>query len=350
MTQPAPGLKATPLNAAHRKLGAKMVDFGGWDMPVQYSGIIEEHHAVRKAVGLFDVSHMGEIEIRGPEAFAADGLRHHQRCREIEDRAGAVFRAAVRTRRIRRRHPGPQSRGRSLLPLRQRVQSGQGFRAHRRRRIASNAKVEFASDRYAQIAIQGPKALGDFAKAHRHRSRGHPVLSLHRRRGFRHSGAHRSHRLHRRRRLRDLHRARTGRANLERDSGRRQRIRHQTVRSGRAQHAAAGIQDGALRPRDPRLHHAVRSGSRRGSSSWTRAISSGSAALSKQKEQGVTRKLVGFEMTGRGIGRDGYEVYLDGVAGRLGHQRRPVAHARTRTSDCATFPPIARSLASQSRS
>ena len=46
-----------------------MVDFGGWDMPVQYSGIIDEHNAVRNAVGLFDVSHMGEIEIRGPEAL-----------------------------------------------------------------------------------------------------------------------------------------------------------------------------------------------------------------------------------------------------------------------------------------
>jgi aminomethyltransferase len=45
-----------------------MVDFGGWDMPVVYSGIIEEHNAVRCGVGIFDVSHMGEIEIRGPEA------------------------------------------------------------------------------------------------------------------------------------------------------------------------------------------------------------------------------------------------------------------------------------------
>src|SRR5207237_7590442 len=67
MSSPAP-LKSTPLNSVHRALGAKMVDFGGWDMPVQYSGIIEEHHAVRKSVGVFDVSHMGEIEIRGPEA------------------------------------------------------------------------------------------------------------------------------------------------------------------------------------------------------------------------------------------------------------------------------------------
>ncbi len=46
-----------------------MVDFGGWDMPVQYSGIIDEHNTVRSAVGVFDVSHMGEIEIRGPEAL-----------------------------------------------------------------------------------------------------------------------------------------------------------------------------------------------------------------------------------------------------------------------------------------
>src|SRR5574338_428672 len=62
-------LLSTPLNAAHRRLGAKMVPFGGWDMPVQYSGIIEEHKAVRAAAGLFDVSHMGEIEVRGPEAL-----------------------------------------------------------------------------------------------------------------------------------------------------------------------------------------------------------------------------------------------------------------------------------------
>jgi aminomethyltransferase len=51
-------------------MGARMVDFGGWDMPVQYSGVIEEHNAVRRNVGLFDVSHMGEIEVRGPEALA----------------------------------------------------------------------------------------------------------------------------------------------------------------------------------------------------------------------------------------------------------------------------------------
>lgn len=62
-------LRQTPLNAIHRAAGARMVDFGGWDMPVEYSGIIAEHMAVRTGVGLFDVSHMGEIEILGPQAL-----------------------------------------------------------------------------------------------------------------------------------------------------------------------------------------------------------------------------------------------------------------------------------------
>ena len=67
----APALKQTALNATHRKLKAKMVDFGGWDMPVEYSGLMAEHLAVRTAVGLFDVSHMGEIQFRGPNSLAA---------------------------------------------------------------------------------------------------------------------------------------------------------------------------------------------------------------------------------------------------------------------------------------
>jgi glycine cleavage system T protein (aminomethyltransferase) len=72
MSTPAlPTLKQTALNATHRALKAKMVDFGGWDMPVEYSGLMAEHLAVRTAVGLFDVSHMGEIQFRGPNSLAA---------------------------------------------------------------------------------------------------------------------------------------------------------------------------------------------------------------------------------------------------------------------------------------
>src|SRR5215204_457579 len=64
-------LKKTPLNAIHRNSGGKMVDFGGWDMPVQYeSGVIAEHLATREKAGLFDVSHMGEIWVEGEDAIA----------------------------------------------------------------------------------------------------------------------------------------------------------------------------------------------------------------------------------------------------------------------------------------
>ena len=68
---PAVSLKRTPLYELHRELGAKLIDFGGWEMPVQYSGILEEHRAVRERAGIFDVSHMGELEVTGPEALAA---------------------------------------------------------------------------------------------------------------------------------------------------------------------------------------------------------------------------------------------------------------------------------------
>jgi aminomethyltransferase len=63
--------KRTPLYDIHRQLGARMINFGGWEMPVSYSGIIEEHRGVRTHAGLFDVSHMGEIDIRGSQAEAA---------------------------------------------------------------------------------------------------------------------------------------------------------------------------------------------------------------------------------------------------------------------------------------
>ncbi|ACL22049.1 glycine cleavage system T protein [Desulfitobacterium hafniense DCB-2] len=63
-------LKRTPLYEQHRRAGAKLIDFGGWEMPVQYAGVIEEHKAVRSKAGLFDVSHMGEVELKGKDSLA----------------------------------------------------------------------------------------------------------------------------------------------------------------------------------------------------------------------------------------------------------------------------------------
>ena len=67
-------MRKTALNAVHRRLGAKMVDFGGWDMPVEYAGLISEHMAVRTGVGVFDVSHMGDILVIGKQAL--DAVNH----------------------------------------------------------------------------------------------------------------------------------------------------------------------------------------------------------------------------------------------------------------------------------
>src|SRR5712692_10152993 len=67
-------LKRTPLYEQHRAMGARLVEFSGWEMPVQYSGILDEHRAVRTRAGLFDVSHMGEFKVEGPGAL--DFLKH----------------------------------------------------------------------------------------------------------------------------------------------------------------------------------------------------------------------------------------------------------------------------------
>src|SRR5438132_569194 len=63
-------LQRTPVHDRHVALGARLVPFAGWEMPVQYAGVIQEHRAVRTDAGVFDVSHMGEIEVEGPQAHA----------------------------------------------------------------------------------------------------------------------------------------------------------------------------------------------------------------------------------------------------------------------------------------
>ncbi|MEJ7606571.1 MAG: glycine cleavage system aminomethyltransferase GcvT [Bryobacteraceae bacterium] len=163
MSQPGSDLKATPLNAVHRRMNAKMVDFGGWDMPVQYSGILDEHHAVRNAVGLFDVSHMGEIEVRGPEALnlveyissnAASKLDagQVQYSGLLYDHGGFVDDILVHN--VDDDHfficvnASNQEKDYDYISLMNR----------------HKATVEFASERYAQIAIQGPKALPTLQK------------------------------------------------------------------------------------------------------------------------------------------------------------------------------------------
>src|SRR6266496_2173601 len=70
MTSSAESPRQTPLRAVHERLGATMISFAGWQMPLRYAGETAEHHAVRRAAGLFDLSHMGEIVVSGPRAGA----------------------------------------------------------------------------------------------------------------------------------------------------------------------------------------------------------------------------------------------------------------------------------------
>src|SRR5258705_13915917 len=69
MSSAPAALRRTPLFERHQAAGAKLVDFAGWEMPVQYKGVRQEHIAVRQGCGIFDVSHMGEIETSGPQAL-----------------------------------------------------------------------------------------------------------------------------------------------------------------------------------------------------------------------------------------------------------------------------------------
>ena len=109
-----------------------MVNFGGWDMPLEYSGILAEHQAVRTRAGLFDVSHMGEIEIRGPGALQLVQWVTCNNAAKLNVRPGPLFRADDRPRHVCGRLAGAQNLRHALLALRQRRQSGRDFRPHRR--------------------------------------------------------------------------------------------------------------------------------------------------------------------------------------------------------------------------
>ena len=75
-TPPGGGLARTPLHAWHQSHQGRLIEFGGWSMPVQYGSIVEEHHAVRKAAGLFDIAHMGRLDFDGPDADVTTLLDH----------------------------------------------------------------------------------------------------------------------------------------------------------------------------------------------------------------------------------------------------------------------------------
>jgi aminomethyltransferase len=152
-------LRKTPLHAAHIAAGAKMVDFGGWHMPVQYEGILAEHAAVRTACGLFDVSHMGEVDFSGDGALEAIQRLVSNDASTLEDGralytvvclpSGGIVDDCIVYRR------GPKD-----YRIVVNASNIEKDFAHFREFAGDLCEIENHSDDVALLAVQGPKALG----------------------------------------------------------------------------------------------------------------------------------------------------------------------------------------------
>ncbi|HEY7335824.1 MAG TPA: glycine cleavage system aminomethyltransferase GcvT [Bryobacteraceae bacterium] len=304
-------MRRTPLYESHRRLGARMVDFGGWEMPVQYSGILAEHHAVRQKVGLFDVSHMGEIEIRGPEATRLVNLvttndasrlpaGQAQYSAMLYEHGGFVDDILV--------HKIADDNYFLCVNAANQEKDFRHIQEHNR----FDATAENAGGRYAQIAIQGPRALETLQKLTRV-----PLAQI---RYYRFvdggvSGAP----------------ARIARTGYTGEDGfevyiapdHSSRLWDEILAAG----AEFGVEPCGLGARNTlrleakmalyghEIHASVTPWE--ADLGWIVKLDKGDfvgrEALLKQRQRGVSRKLTGFEMRGRGIARDGYEVYVDGL-------------------------------------
>ncbi len=255
-------LKRTPLYDLHRELGAKLIDFGGWEMPVQYAGILEEHRAVRERVGLFDVSHMGELEFTGAGSLAAVQRLTCNDVSRLTD--GRIQYSAMLTERgtfvddvlVYRRAAD------SYLMVVNASNTPKDF-AWASARAAGGVRVEDRSDAYALIAVQGPAAAGLMKRVSAPDPSDLPYYgfrdatavcgaqALVSRTGYTGEDGFEVY-------CRPEDAARIFRGLLAGGP----RGRRGAVRAGRPRHAAVGSEDGALRQRHRRHDHALGSGSR----------------------------------------------------------------------------------------
>ncbi len=311
----ADSLKKTPLNAAHRALGGKMVDFGGWDMPVQYpSGVIEEHMATRTRAGLFDVSHMGEIWVEGPDAIAfanklttndvsrlVDGQAHYSAL--TNERGGVVDDLLVY-------RFGPEK----LLLVVNAATTDKDWAWITGRKTSEKVDLRNESEKYCQIAIQGPYALeilqtltetnlASIKYYHFTTGRVCGVDAIISRTGY------------------------TGEDGFEvyAEAGQAENLWNQMLSAGRFGEADGILPCGLAARNTLRLESAMSLYGHELSDEitpleaglgWITKLDKGdfigSEALAQQKASGLARKLVGFEMAEPGIARDDFDVYIDG--------------------------------------
>jgi aminomethyltransferase len=315
LNAPATELKRTPLNSAHRRLGGRMVEFGGWDMPVQYpAGTMTEHLRTRTQAGLFDVSHMGEIDVRGPDAILfvnrltsndvtklVDGQAHYSALTTPE---GTVIDDLL-VYRFAEDH---------LLLV---VNSGttekdwDWIKSHHGN---ENVELKDVSAEFCQIAIQGPRALSilqtltplplnEIKYYHFREGEVDGVAAIVSRTGY------------------------TGEDGFEvyAAANKAEQIWNRLLEAGNF-----GADDGVL-PCGLAARNTLRLEAGmclygheidetttllEANLGWICKLNKGDFTgrerLAKQKEEGIRRKLVGFEVTDRGIARDGQDVFIYG--------------------------------------
>jgi aminomethyltransferase len=304
-------LRRTALNSVHKKMGGRMVTFGGWEMPIEYMGIISEHMAVRTGAGLFDVSHMGEIEVRGREALRL--VQHVTSNDAARLAAGQAQYSALMY---------PQGTVVDDLLVHKMADDHYFLvvnAANQDRDFAwinqnnrFDAQVRNAGADYTQLAIQGPKAPGILQKltgtdlaAIRYywfaRGQVDGVPAIIARTGY------------------------TGEDGFEIyfDPNESERLWERLLEAGRAE----GLAPCGLGARNTlRLEAAMALYGHEidethtpleANLGWICKLEKGEflgrETLLRQKQEGLRRRLAGFEMTSRGIAREGYPVYVDGV-------------------------------------
>jgi len=289
-----------------------MVDFGGWEMPLQYSGILDEHHAVRRNVGIFDVSHMGEIEIHGPEAIElAEYVTTNSVSRLKEGQiqySGLLYSHGGFVDDVLVHRTGPQS-----VFICVNAANQEKDYAHIRRANRWNAVAEFASERFAQLAIQGPNSAAvlqplchaDLAGIRYYNFIDSAVLGSPARiarTGYTGEDGFEVY-------IAPEHAERVWDRLL--DSGQIHGIKPCGLGARNTLRLEAGMAlygheiDATITPFEANLAWIVK---------MQKGDFLGREALERQVARGVKRKLIGFEMLGREVARDGCEVSVRGCA------------------------------------
>jgi aminomethyltransferase len=297
----------TPLYDAHLAAGARMVEFAGFDMPVQYKGVLEEHAAVREGVGIFDVSHMGEVEIRGPKALEAGNrlsTNDLAKCIDGQAQYGALCndKGGVIDDIIVYRY-SPEHLF-ICVNASGREKDFDWMKSH----AGDGARVTQHSDDWAQIAIQGPKAAALVERL----SPGATALAYYHFKDATVAG------------IPGCVLARTGYTG---EDGFEVFVRPESARKlwdtlvqGGAMPCGLGARDSLrlevayrLYGNDMDEHHTpLESGL-----GWIVKLDKpggfvGSQALIDQKKEGLKTRLAGFKLTGKGIARHGYPALHDG--------------------------------------